>query len=270
MKSENSESKALEALLWLYDNGAGEFFTSVAMRAQGVTNVNEIPAEQGKTTQDHPTVAALAAVDWFCPKCGKSQIFSMTDTHVHDGRSICVAKSTCTGCEQRVYFWAMLSGNQVLHLAMHPVSRRARPAIKYMRSLPDRYRGLYEQAHHNFMVGNWDACLAMCRKLVEGALKEATGTMDINLKTEVRIARFAGSGGWAETMQRKLQILSGVGHLGVHFDKIEPTYAMATQVMDSTENLLSMVYLWPAAVDDLEHLLQSARDDAAGQMAEGE
>lgn len=265
-----SGSKALEALLWLYDNGAGEFFASVAMRAEGVTNVNEIPAKQGKTDPTHPSVTTLRYVDWYCPHCGCKQIFTMAQSTFSPDRETCCAKSVCLECGEDVFFWAMLNGHQVQHLAMHPASRRERPAIKDMRSLPERNRGLYEQAHHSFMVGHWDACIAMCRKLVEGALKEATGTKGVPMKTDARIGAFTGAGGWADVLKRKLQILNGVGDLGAHFDTIEPTYAMATQVMDSTENLLSMVYLWPAAVDDLELLLQSARADAAGQVAEGD
>lgn len=270
MTVSETESRALEALLLLYDNGWGETFASIAMRAQGVTNVNEIPAEKGGVQVGGHSPAPLHRVDWYCPACGKSQIFTMDWSRWGDGRAVCFGRSACSDCHQIVHFWSMIDGFQVTELAMHPPARRQRVPVKDERLFPDRIKGLYEEAFHNFMVGHWNACIAMCRKLVEGALKEATGTEGVSMKTDARIDAFTGAGGWADVLKHKLQVLYGAGHLGSHFDEIAPTYPMATKVMDITENILSLVYAWPATVDELDDLLKGAREAQAGQSAGGE
>lgn len=272
MKPDASESKALEALLLLYDNGWGETFASIAMRAQGVTNVNAIPTDRAKLTSPaRPSGQAhLGSVMWYCPRCGTYQAFSMEHSGWDAVRSVNSTTSRCAECECTVYFWAMIQGGAVAHLSMHPPARRERVPVRDTHLFPERIQRLYEQAFRCFMTGDWDACIAMCRKLVEGALKEATGTEGVEMKTNVRIEIFTGDGGWAETLKRKLQVVSGAGNLGAHFDMIEPTYPMATKVMDITENILSLVYAWPATVDELDELLKNAREAQAGQSAEGE
>lgn len=266
----DSESRALEALLWLYDNGAGEFFASVAMRAQGVTNVNAIPAAQGLTDHSHRTVTPLKTVNWYCPHCGNRQIFTMRVVVFSDDRETCNAKADCLECKHTIHFWAMLRGHQVEHLAMHPAARRERVPLRDVRLFPERIRDVYEQAFHGFMSGYWDTCIAMCRKLVEGALKEATGTEGVPMTTGDRIDAFTGAGGWADKLKHKLQVLYGAGNLGAHFDEIAPTYPMATKVMDIAENILSLVYAWPATVDELDELLKNARETQAGLETEGD
>ncbi len=209
------------------------------------------------------TVRSPTAISSVCPHCNDKVVFSLSDRSDDVMRLAVVGTAMCPSCRKRVSFWAMRDERvPVGHFAnplaiyMYPIVRDYYPTPEFSGDIPEPLKRSFVSTIDAFNSKNYVATTVGGRRTLEGIFKYLVPEE----KRKANLAKLIELAKTEIDLAAPLSALSHAirdgGNLGAHFDmEKEPDEALARQMVELLEYLISYLYVLPKEIAKLEHSL---------------
>jgi hypothetical protein len=217
-----------------------------------------------------------SAVGSPCPRCGEKVIFSLEDRFDDTPRLTIAFKGRCPACREFASFWAIRGEKNPVGdyrnpeaIFMYPELQNYYPVPELSADVPAPLQRSLISTIDAFNSKNYVATTVGGRRTLEGIFKyllpedkrKASLAKLIELaKSEIDLA--------APLSSLSHAIRDG-GNLGAHFDmENEPSEALARQMVELLNYLVSYLYVLPKEIEKLEKSLE--REPTASVVRTGE
>lgn len=207
-----------------------------------------------------------SVVDWICPWCSQFVSFSATNWRkLSDTAFHAAAHCPRRQCKVQLFMVEVGTGGKSLaggKLFMFPAGRVRVPLPEVLDNarLSDPLKRAYRASVEVANASNWNATVAMCRRLLEGVTKSV---VPASVQGQPLAAQLKALPSHVDLAQPILELADAVrkgGNLGAHFDlDKEPDAHVATLTLELCEDLLQYLFVLPLRIADLH-----ARVEALG------
>lgn len=203
------------------------------------------------------------SVDWNCPHCGRKVNFGFS--WGFQGKPECLnTKSRCSGCGESVIFVYLgfdeeTEGNTIGKLFIYPKTKTREP-LSGIQSTTHFNNGLdkaYSSAVNVYNVQEWNATATMCRRLLEGIIKQNIPRDNQKKILAQNLKELPNHIDLQKPILTLAEAIKDGGNLGAHFDmEKEPDENIATLMMDLIEDLIEYIYILPNRVEELKQKIE--------------
>jgi hypothetical protein len=221
----------------------------------------DLNAVRGWTTSN--SVRYPNAISSVCPHCSDRVVFSLGDSFMDNARLAVVATGLCPSCKKLASFWAMREQkipkdtiNNPIAIYMYPPVRDHYPTPEFSDDIPEALQRSFISTIDAFNSKNYVATTVGGRRTLEGIFKYLVPEE----KRKANLAKLIEFAKAEVDLAAPLSALSHAirdgGNLGAHFDmEKEPSEALARQMVELLEYLISYLYVLPKEIKKLEQNL---------------
>lgn len=209
------------------------------------------------------TVRYPTAISSVCPHCSDRVVFSLSDFELDNKRLTVAATGTCPSCKKYAFFWTLREQrvpkddtNNPTAIHTHPPVRDHYPTPKFSADIPEQLQRSFISTIDAFNSKNYVATTVGGRRTLEGIFKYLVPEE----KRKANLAKLIEFAKADVDLAAPLSALSHAirdgGNLGAHFDmEKEPSEALARQMVELLEYLISYLYVLPKQIEKLEQSL---------------
>lgn len=203
-------------------------------------------------------------VSIFCPCCNEKGTFFLRCFATDETNRTYTFASKCPTCDESVLFWIIepsynqdKEAYQFKSFILDPPIKEKRLPIKNVNEMPNRLNRAYLSTIESFNASLWDATAIMCRRTLEGILKDvldkdATGKLYDQIKTLIKRKEIV------KPLETLAHALREGGNLGAHFNsEYDTNYEIAKLMIDFIEYLLQYIYELPKSIEKLEEQIKA-------------
>lgn len=200
-------------------------------------------------------------VSTICPHCGERGLFALDAMYHDQPRATVCATASCPGCAKPVHFWAIRRARDVGDLEIPavymwpPATGRYSPP-ELPSHIPEPLRRAFISTADVLNTKNYTSTAVSARRTLEGIFKYLLPDEGRQTNLMNMIERATKELDLAAPLKSLSHAIRGGGNLGAHFDsEREPDAALARQMVELLEYLISYLYVLPNQIKALEESL---------------
>jgi hypothetical protein len=206
-----------------------------------------------------------------CPHCGEKGNFSPGDAQDDTRRLAVSATGACPACNGKVHFLTLRakqgSSFEPVTVYMHPSSSAYFPAPELPSNVPEPLQRAFSSTIDSLNSKNYTATAVGARRTLEGIFQFLVKPDDTNRRRPTlseMIQTVTNSIDLAKPLKSLAHGIRGGGNLGAHFDPTnEPSAALARQMVELLDYLISYLYVLPQQIERLEQSLGRSNTESA-------
>ncbi|MCH4995320.1 DUF4145 domain-containing protein [Pectobacterium carotovorum] len=226
------------------------------------TKFNEVVNDNSKYNLSVPE-----AISTMCPHCEERVLFKVTDYLLDKTRLSISASSECPGCESRVHFWVFFPEIKIERVVgwsekspepnkiyMYPtINKSYYQHPQFHADIPAPLSRSFLSTVDSLNSKNYPATAVGARRTLEGIFQYLVPEEN-RKKPLFKLIEIAKEN---HDMMKPLSSLSHAirdgGNIGAHFDENrEPDEAIAKQMVELLEYLITYLYVLPKEINSLE------------------
>lgn len=204
-----------------------------------------------------------SSISTICPHCCDKGIFSLERQQDDIVRFTIALTATCPSCSKPVHFWAVRhkqipkdDTENPVAIYMYPVPKNYYPNPDFAPDIPDPLQRSFVSTIDAFNSRNYVATAVCARRTIEGIFKYLVAEEKRNATLVKLIEHAKANIDFAAPLTSLSNAIREGGNLGAHFDmNKEPNEALARQMVELLDYLISYLYVLPKEIEKLEKSL---------------